>query len=88
MTGPAEGDREVNLYFITAENADCENLDLFVGATTPERAIELWRLHYDEGDGSVTGTAEKDLRIWALPTEIEVEGVRNWNTPGEVELAR
>jgi len=38
----------MKLWFITGENDDGENLDLFVLADTIPEAVELWEKHYEQ----------------------------------------
>lgn len=74
----------MKLYFVAADNADGESLDMFVAAETPEEAIKLWA-----GEWEITSIEDDlfaDLRIQEVPSPSTLEkGCVEWNLD-DVEL--
>lgn len=66
----------MNLYFVASTDLNGESTDLFVTASTPEGAVELWRKYYEGWD-----LDEKDVRVFPVPAMKKFQTAHDWAEP-------
>ncbi len=69
---------DLRLYFVTYTDEDSNNMDVFVTATTPQEAFELWRLDF-EIDPKDSFHEDHEATVYTVPTPSMVVGVEGWN---------
>ncbi len=77
----------MKLYFVAAIcRGTAVSLDLFVKASTPEQAIELWQRHYERHeddaleDGEESELPEKVFEVPGNAFSMQVAGALEWHT--------
>lgn len=91
----------MNLFYTNFTTDDGFNLNLFIQATTPERAVAIWRSYWNENyweeeyppfDNDLILSAPKTddndvLRLFQVTPSPGVEGALDWHVNGDDQSA-
>lgn len=74
----------MQLFYIsaTANAYDPLSLDLFVTASSPRRALEIWQSWVDQ---HFDGVEPGELNVFLVPAPGDEEKAHYWHTPGGVQ---
>lgn len=69
-----------HLYFISAANG-VDNMDLFVWASSPLRAVYLWEMYYHGWD------KPERVKVWTVPATMIVNAAIEWEAIPSEEIS-